>query len=251
MKKQLGFLFFIFGLTGVLLSGISITGAVIGNFRANLISIFYLGFILVGILMFVSNQDLDTILIPTGGKENKRRTVRAYQEYFSQKGKPEILVSGIIPPRSVQELQDQSYEPRQTKQIVDNLVEHGVDPTKISIEGLSENSLQNLLYSSDIFKKENTKNVGISTDKSQYARFKRFERQGKQEGLIPKDLHLHHLEIDSGGRTVIERLKHGIYYLLSRPLDWNRMRRGFRSEKGKKKSSENKYVEAVKTALWS
>ena len=249
MKKQLGFLFSVFGLTGVFMSVTTITGAVIGSASASFISMFYLVFVFAGILMLVSNQTLDTIIIPTGGKENHRRTARAYQEYSSQGGKPEILITGTV------QFDGDSGDLRleknnQTQQIVKQLLDYGVKPKEIIIEGASTDTLENFLYSSEILKRKDVRSVGIATDGDQYARFKMFERKAKKQGLIPRKLHFYQLGVNQEEKGYGEKFKGRVYGTLAYLKDFYKTRKGLPTRRKAKIEDETKIIHTIKTALW-
>jgi uncharacterized SAM-binding protein YcdF (DUF218 family) len=253
MKKQVGFFIFLFGLIGILLSSISITGAAIGVLSGSIISIFYLIFILAGALIVLEKERLDAIVIPTGGKENHRRAARAYQAYLFEEN-PDLIITGDLMDSSHFDLNSKELrfnKSEQIKEIIDQLSSYGANKDKIIVDGSSKNTLENFLHTSQLAQKRGLKSIGIATDDDQYKRFEMFERRAKEKGLIPREMHFYQLPVEDSQKLVMEKIRDKIYGTLAYLKDRHKTKGGLPIGARSKKVSENKYIEAVKHALWS
>ena len=117
------------------------TGGVIGtDTTPSLLYLVSMIFIIASLFIFVSRQTLDAIMIPTGGyEENTKRIRRALEEYDFGKGAKYVLISGGTP--------------TQDFQIYRKLRQAGVEKKKIRLEGKSNSTLDNVLYSLETLKK--------------------------------------------------------------------------------------------------
>ena len=68
--------------------------------------------------------------------------------------------------------------------------EYNLKPTDMIIEGKSEDTLENFLYSIKRLNDKDINKMGIATNRTQYWRFKMFEKEAKEEGLIDEDFEM-------------------------------------------------------------
>ncbi|MEX0920023.1 MAG: hypothetical protein WDZ69_00385 [Candidatus Pacearchaeota archaeon] len=191
MKKFVSLLMLVTGL--ILLASslkINITGFVIGTVIESNFN-FILGMILMIIsILILSKGSLEAIVIPTGGrKRNETRIKEALKEYFDKDERPYILATGRIGRDEEGKVSKNSqqyniYKALRDKKLYGKSTGKGLKPSDMIIEGKSSDSLENFLYSIDKIKDKEVNNLLISTNPTQYWRFKLFENQAKKEGLI-------------------------------------------------------------------
>ena len=103
------------------------------------------------------------------------------KNYTRTKDKPYVLISGKIHRDERGRLKIESQQYSIYKELRDH---YGLKPSDFIIEGMSEDTLENFLYSIRKLKKKKVNHIKISTNLTQYWRFKLFEREAKQEGLV-------------------------------------------------------------------
>lgn len=241
-KSVFGFSFLMLAIASFLLSyNWNITGGVIGSNAAP--SYLYFAsiiFAVISLLVFASRQTLDAIMIPTGGyEENPRRTKRALEEYNEGKGAKILLISGgpmkgDKPPYSVKS--------GQVYQIYEQLRRYGVKPSSIMVEGQSNSTLDNVLFSLERLKKKGVKDIGIASSPSHLDRFENIVEKAKEEGIVGRDFRAHRLELPEDqpegiGKKLYGSIAKAVYgYKLSRGLKYaqsHQSRNGLRKIRNK------------------
>ena len=185
--KKLALIFLLFGLFLLFFSlDISFTGLAIGKnigISNPPLLFFSLIFFIASAVLYLSHKSLEALVIPTGGTSevNKKRVETAMKDYSGTRHKPYIIVSGVIN-------RDERGSPlRDTPQysIYKELrAKYGLKPSDITVEGKSEDTLENFLYSINRLKKKGINQIKIATNPTQYWRFKLFAKQAKRERLI-------------------------------------------------------------------
>ena len=183
--KRVSLFFLIVGIILIISSSnFDMTGGVIGEgifMKSNYL--LFAGIFLLILSFFLNVKgSLEAIVIPTGNLESdKKRTSVAMDEYRNSGEKSYVLVSGAI----ARDEDGRVKKDAQPYQIYKELREkYGLKPKDMIIEGKSNDTLENFLYS---VKKTNSKGINqldIATNKTQYWRFKMFEKQAKEEGII-------------------------------------------------------------------
>jgi uncharacterized SAM-binding protein YcdF (DUF218 family) len=212
-KMIFGFSFLALSVISFLLSyNSNFTGGVIGtNANPPLLYLASMVFIVASLFIFASKQTLDAIMIPTGGyEENSKRTKKALEEYDFGRGARYVLISGGTP--------SQDY------QIYRKLRQAGVERKKIKLEGKSNSTLDNVLYSLETLKESGVKDLGIASSRSHLNRFEKIINRAKREGIIGGDFRVHRLEIpqsESAGKKLYEFIADLAYrYKLSKGLKY-------------------------------
>jgi len=142
-------------------------------------------FLILSFVIQVTGKSLESLVIPTGTiEEDKKRLKKAMQSYTKSKEKPYVLVTGgISRGENGKPLKDDG-----NYFIYKELRDHyNLKPTDFIIEGKSEDTLENFLYSIKKVKGKGINNMKIVTNQTQYWRFKLFEKEAKKEGLIDDD----------------------------------------------------------------
>jgi len=176
-----GFIFLFFSVD------VTFTGAVIGtNIKiSNMVFfIFSLTFFMASLTLFVVKKSLESlaITIPTGTlKADKKRVKTAMINYTKTKEKPYVLVSGEINRDERGRPKKESQQYSIYKKLRKN---YGLKPSDLIIEGKSRDTLENFLYSIKKLKRKGINHMKIATNRTQYWRFKLFEREAKKEGII-------------------------------------------------------------------
>jgi len=164
----------------------SVTGAVIGNNNivANKLSLIIgLSFLIGFFILHIHSKSLEAIVIPTGDLEaDEKRTERAMAEYPRDEEKtPYVLVTGDIKYDAHGKIKKDSQQSSIYKELRNK---YNLNPSDMIIEGKSRDTLENFLYSIKKLKKKKIDKMEISTNRTQYWRFKMFEQEAKREGLI-------------------------------------------------------------------
>jgi uncharacterized SAM-binding protein YcdF (DUF218 family) len=242
--KRIGIVFLITGI--VLLFGsleFTFSGAVIGtgvSIKNSLLFILSLSCLMVSFIMLVAEKSLEAIVIPTGGETNESRTRGAMTLYKSRKEKPYVLISGEIERDSnkIPKKESQQYE------IYKELrKEYGLRPSDIIVEGKSKDTLENFLFMLKKLKKKGINRLEISTNPTQYWRFKLFERQARSEGLIDESFEMEPVYNR-------ESPKQFLYGLLAYAKDYLRVKSSDSLEEARKKKIGS-LGEYFKRLLWS
>jgi hypothetical protein len=176
----------------------SITGAVIGDGYGivnELSFIIGMAFLIGFFVLHIHSKSLEAIVIPTGSLEaDEERSERAMIEYPKDEEKtPYILVTGDIHRDAHGRIKKDSQQSSIYKELRGK---YGLTPSDMIIEGKSRDTLENFLYSIRKLKKKDIKKIEISTNRTQYWRFKMFEREAKKEGLIGEDFEISPLYTD-------------------------------------------------------
>ena len=212
-KMFFGFLFLTLSVISFLLSyNPNFTGGVIGiNTDSSLLYLSSMIFIVASLFVFATKQTLDAIMIPTGGyEENSKRTGKALEEYDFGRGAKYVLISGGTPAQDLQ--------------IYRKLRQAGVERKNIKLEGKSNSTLDNVLYSLETLKETGVKDLGIASSKSHLNRFEKVIDRAKKEGIVGGDFRVHRLEIppsESAGKKLYEFIADLAYrYKLSKGLKY-------------------------------
>jgi len=191
--KKLSLSFFIMGIFLIISSfNPSITGAIIGtevNLSRYALFVFGLTLMCVSSIMYLRSKSLEAIIIPTGGNAlNEKRIKAAMEDYASERGdKPYVLVPGLIDRDSKGRVDPKTQQYKIYKELRDR---YNLKPSDMIIEGKSTDTLENFLYSLDKLKKKNVNHLRIATSPTQYWRFKLFEDEAKEEGLIDESFRI-------------------------------------------------------------
>lgn len=232
-KKAVGaFLFVASTILMVASHYFSITGYSISSNANNLLQLVpHIGIFLlfVSLLFLTTRQSLDAILIPIGPslRVDKERAHRAIEDYQQRKLKPKlIMISGRLE-------REGGARTSQRYRIYSELRGYGIKPSEIKIEGESENTLENVLFSLKKIEKLGARDIGIASNPSHLDRIEEIIKQGKKEGIINSNLHVYRLESQetAGSR---------VYGYLSGLLNRYRLRRGV------EKARESKTPEWIK-----
>jgi len=194
----------------------TITGGIIGiDTKISYLYFLSIGFFLVSLLIFTKRQTLDAIMIPTGSyKADKKRTDRAVEEGKSKKNQIYLISGGIDKDEKGSAKGSQVYN------IYKRLrEEYGIKPVNIKIEGKSKNTLENVLFSLEKFKKMGAHDVGIASYSTHLDRFEDLIKQAKKEGIIGRSFRIHRLETS-------EDLKEKLYGILHRAISRYELKHG-------------------------
>ncbi len=131
---------------------------------------------------------LEVIVIPTGSLEADRKRVSYAMDYYNSKAqKPKLMVVGNLQRDESGRLIKNSQQYAIYKRLRQ---EYSLKPSDLWIEGYSNNTLENFLYLSQKIKNREAQELKISTNFTQYLRFKLFEKQAKKEGLLSREIKL-------------------------------------------------------------
>ena len=165
-----------------------------------------LAFFIVSLLVLANRQDLEAIVVPTGGgawnpltemyAEDQERSEAALKSGNRLKDTGYFVISGHYPHgnmKAVQKSQDYS--------IYKFFREHGVIPRDMLVEGQAHDTLENTLYAlKKIMEKERKDgragpiDVGIATYHGHFRRFIDFYKQALKKGMIGKnDFRIHEI----------------------------------------------------------
>jgi len=210
---------------------LTFTGAVVGtnihisNFPIFILSLCLFTFLLIS---FTSNKSLEAIVVPTGTiEEDKKRLETAMHSYFRKRNKPYIMISGEMWRDEKGNLIRKSQQYSIYKELRDH---YGLKPSNFIIEGKSQDTLENFIYSLKKLKKKNINYIKIVTNQTHYWRFKLFEQEAKEEGLIEKSFKLEPLYTS-------ETPKEFIYGLLAYIKDYLRIKSSDSLEEARHKKS--------------
>ncbi len=192
--KKLSLISIFLGIIFIFLSlSFTITGGIVGiNFSEIRISnpvLFVIGFVFIFVpTLVIMAKKLESLVIPTGqiGGAMEKRISEAKRSYSHYKGDtPYILVTGVIH-------RDKKGRPKKTQQYqtYSELRKYGLKPSDMIIEGKSEDTLQNFLYSIKKLKKKDIDKMKIATNRTQYWRFKLFEKEAKKQRLLDKSFEI-------------------------------------------------------------
>jgi len=214
LRRKLSPIVFTIGLVFILANfSPTLTGKVISD--VGIISYFsWIGlvFILGSLLMFVSRKSLDSIIIPTGGdsridmertKEGKKAYQNKKEEYF--------VISGNI--------MNSAGDKSKTRDILNELKSQGIDPSQITIEGKSKDSIGNIINSFKKIKQRGGKKVGIVSYDDHLDRFEDIFNKAQGEGLIDSDFKLYKV-------PTTENNKEKFYEVLAHVLHKYKLRNG-------------------------
>lgn len=170
----------------------SVTGAVIGNDYGivnELSFIIGMAFLIGFFVLHIHSKSLEAIVIPTGSIEaDEERAERAMVEYpKDEETTPYVLVTGDIHRDAHGKIKKGSQQSSIYKELRGK---YGLAPSDMIIESKAKDTLENFLYSIRKLKKKKIERMEISTNRTQYWRFKMFEREAKREGLIGEDFEI-------------------------------------------------------------
>ena len=177
---------FLFGLIFLVASlEVNLTGNAISteiSIQNNIFFIMSLSLIFGSAIFYIKGKSLETIVIPAGGERlNEKRIQSAMRSYSHSKEKPYVLVSGYMD----RDKKGRVLKETQQYQIYKELREkYDLKSSDMIIEGKSKDTLENFLYLLDKLKKKKINHLKVATSKTQYWRFKLFEQEAKEEGLI-------------------------------------------------------------------
>lgn len=183
------------------------------NIQSNLSYFYIFGIVLftLSLLILISRQSLDAIIIPTGPsyEVGKERADRAGEEY-KKRGSKILLISGR---------EENSKGNTQRKVIYEELRKYGIKPSQIKIEQQSRDTLENVLFSIKKVRRFGGNDIGIASNPSHLDRFMQIINEGKREGIIDRNLRVYRLETR-------ERLGETVYGLFANLLNRYKLRRG-------------------------
>ena len=197
--------------------------------------LFILGIVLfIVFFLLVSRKKLDAIIIPTGPsyEVGRERASVAAKRYAHGKGADYLIISG--------ELGDKELKESQRADIYRTLRSYGIKAGDIRIEGKSENSLENLLYSLKKVKKKGIKRVGIASSPSHLDRFRDIFDAAKKQGLIDKGFRLYKIRTKENVKDRISGLFARLFYR-------------YKLAKGVKKAKERKtpgWIDRIRRFLY-
>jgi len=170
----------------------TIVGNVIGvgaEVKDNFFFVIGMAFFIGSFILYLQSKSLEAIVIPTGDLDaDEKRTKRAMVEYSkSDEETPYVLVTGNIKYDAHGEIKRDSQQPSIYRELRNK---YHLNPSDMIIEGKSRDTLENFLYSIKKLKKKKINKMEISTNRTQYWRFKMFEREAKREGLIKEDFEI-------------------------------------------------------------
>lgn len=195
MKKKLGFLLLIVALLLIFYQAFQITGNAILENKTNfsITGIFGIILLIISLFLLTSKKSLDAIVIPTGPsyEEDIERTERAIKEY-KKSGAKYFVISG-------QKNKGMSLKDTQRAKIYLKLRESGIKPKQMKIEGKSSNTMENLVYTLDLLRKEDKKDypldVGFVSYPGHLDRIEDFYDRAVKNGLVnPKEVRFHRVE---------------------------------------------------------
>tara|TARA_Y100000310_G_C20697277_1_gene826603 strand:+ start:2031 stop:2867 length:837 start_codon:yes stop_codon:yes gene_type:complete len=201
-KNSIRFVFLFLGLVFLFVSASStITGNVIMQNSLvdfSLFKIIGIIFLFVSMIIFVSRQTLDVIVIPTGAGEfnaeeemysqDRDRAEKAVRRRNRLSEEGYFVISG-------RKHEDKKIKRGQSVSIHNYLTRHGIKPENIITEGKSYDSLENVLYTLKKVKEKEGKKHGRTTKPIRIAfvsysehlkRFEDFEKEAIRKGLIEK-----------------------------------------------------------------
>lgn len=200
-RKKIGL--FLFGVSLILFSAglmSSMTGGIIGAKIINFSVFQILGFcfFIGSLILLMSRQSLDAIVIPTGGgkwnpesqmySEDEERAKKGFSEGEKLKKEGYYVISGYKG-EGIKEMQGgQSYS------IYKFLRNHGVKPSKMIVEGKSHDTMENVLYTLKKLKEKEEKNgverpwnIAFVSYKDHLKRYNDFETEAIKKGLVNKN----------------------------------------------------------------
>jgi len=235
MKKLILILLLIGSVFLFLSINVTFTGALIGtNLKITNTIFFILGltFFIISLILFVENKSLECILIPTKtSKAQKRSIKKAIENYqnINEKNKPYILVSGKIQRDKENKPKKRSQQYLIYKELRKNYM---LKPSDLIIEGKSEDTLENFLYSIKKLKTKGINQMKIATNPTQYWRFKLFTNKAKKEKFLDKDFKIEPIYTH-------ESPKEFIYGVLAYIKDYIRIKSNSSLEKARKQKTGN------------
>ncbi|MCH8945694.1 MAG: YdcF family protein [Nanoarchaeota archaeon] len=241
-KNTLGMIFLVLSLVFLLApTSLTITGNVIlENFHFGFSYFYIIGiiFLFSSMIIFVSRQTLDAIIIPTSPshEEDIERAGKAGKEEDKLKDEGYFLISGYVPKEKGKRL----YKGSQTQDIYRELRKHGIKPSEIKIEPKARNTIENVIYSLEEIKKRGGKDIGIVSYPGHLDRFEDIIRQAKEEGLVDRKFDIHRMPT-----RYKETQKEKAYEFLSRILNRYKLRHGVEEAL---KSEDDPLVKFVKKA---
>lgn len=220
-KNKLGYVFLTLSVLSLLISANpTISGGLIGtNTGISPIFIVGLAFFILSLLIFASRQTLEAIIIPTGDlKADRERAETAEKHKADLKKEGYFVISGHYPHGNMEQIRGS-----QVYGIYKHLREDGIIPREMMVEGQSNDTLENTLYSLKKIKqraekegKTGTLDVGISTYHSHFKRFKDFYDRAVQKGMLKKgDFRLHEIPTSETNEerdyesNLLRRISHG------------------------------------------
>lgn len=182
----------------------------------------WFGFILIlgSLLMFVTRKSLDSVIIPTGGDEAEDiERAKEGEKAYDERNADYIVVSGNI--------RDSEEDKNQSRRIVAELKRHGINPSKITIEGRARDSIQNIIYSFRKIKQRGGTRVGIVSYPDHLNRFTEIFHRAQSEGLIDPKFKLYRIPTKENQREKFYevlahvlhkyKLRNGVKRYLERP----------------------------------
>ena len=189
-KNVKGFVFLILGAIVFLVNSFRITGGVIGtNFSFSFVSLIGLVFFMVGIFIFMTGEDLEAIVVPTGPsyEADRQRAKGGASEYHKHEKLPHhsdvVIISG--------EFDKGRFFGSQPDKIYRVLRRNGVPKKDIILENESGTTIENVLYTCDEINKRKIDEVTVVTDALHAERFKMLFKRAQKKGYASKDLEVH------------------------------------------------------------
>ena len=191
---KIKFLFLVLGLV-IFLFGLrfSITGAIIGGvFDSMIFSLAGLFIMIAAFLSLVKRGSLEAILIPTGPSDEigEERAVVGAEQYKRHKDRENhrdvVIVTGEYNGKGGR------FFGSQSDRIYRELRRSGVPKKSIILEGESEDSMDNVLYTCDEIRKRGDINeITIVSDNLHARRIEMLFGRAKDKGYVSKDLKIH------------------------------------------------------------
>ena len=173
-------------LVGIILfftkSEFAVTGKFLRGFNEiNFFQMLGITIIFVSMILMLKKDSLEAVVVPTGPslEIDQKRAKNGARKYLQNKDRF-VIISGIY--------NDGKLHGSQSEKIYRTLREGGVPRERILFEHESEDTLENVLYTSKLAMEKGIKNLIVSTDKPHAKRFKLLFDRAKKKGLAPKDL---------------------------------------------------------------
>ncbi len=234
-KRRIGLFILIISILILVLNPL-ITGKVISESSFSSPLLYFLGLFLLFLSFKIISykKSLDAIIIPTGPNiETARGRAKRAAEEYDKKGSEVLIISGFVIPGKYK------LKGTQQQEIYKILRKHGIKPSQMRVEGKSKDTIENILYSSEILKKLGARDIGIASEPSHLSRFERIIEAAKKEGYIDEDFKFHRLETE-------ESMASGIYGILANVLTDYKLRKGIDNAR---KSGNPRWVESLKSFL--
>lgn len=148
---------------------------------------FSLGFALsiISIILFVLEEGLETILVPTGPSHeaDRQRAETGIKKYKEDETSRQVMISGKYN-------DGMCFLKSQPIQIYRTLRKAGIPREKIIMESESNSTQENVLYVCEKIREKGINSLLIATDKPHAKRFKMLFEKAKKRGYAPKELEI-------------------------------------------------------------